>query len=167
MAFVEAYTRAVGSSNLKCDEYHSDTDKLAAAALSGDLGSLIFRVKYANDASSYSALLNQWCDMVKIKAALRGWPIDISVSQVAKLSLNHFLNDICEHCGGKGYQAVSGVPQVMSDIPCKCCSGSGTKKVAAKKDILQYVEDMAESLADLSRTSAQTAMRKLSSEMNL
>lgn len=165
--FVEGYTRAVGSSNLKCDEYHTDTDKLAAAALSGDLGSRIFRVRYANDASSYPALLDAWCDMVKIKAALRGWPIDVSAGQIAKLSLAHFLNDVCEPCGGKGYLPVIGAPQVVSDTPCKCCSATGIKPVHAKRDIIQYVADMVESLADLSRTSAQTAMRKLSSDMDL
>ena len=48
---------ALGSANLKDDAHHHATEVLAAAALSRDLGTKLFRVKYAGDATSYPARL--------------------------------------------------------------------------------------------------------------
>lgn len=48
MGFAEKYVASIGSSNLMDDAQHHQTDPLAAAALAGDIGALLCRVKYAD-----------------------------------------------------------------------------------------------------------------------
>ena len=52
MNVIEKYTSALGSSNLCDDAHHHSTEVLAAAALCRDLGTKLFRVTYAGDATS-------------------------------------------------------------------------------------------------------------------
>lgn len=165
--FAKQYSRAIHSSNLKSDEYHTDTDKLAAAAHSGDLGSLLFRVKYANDATTYSTLLTKWMEIVTKKCAMREWPKHVSALKVAAASLDYWLNDVCPVCSGKCYKPVPNVPTVLSDTVCQACLGQGKKPLVFESRSRDYVADMIEELDDLARSAAQIAMRKLASEMDL
>ncbi|MDC8759045.1 hypothetical protein [Janthinobacterium fluminis] len=118
MNVIQKYTRALGSSNLRDDAHHHSTEVLAAAALCHDLGTKLFRVKYAGDATSYPALLEAWREVVITKAAHRTWPADVSPAKVARLSLDHWLNDVCLACTGRGYEPVRGKASTMSDVPC-------------------------------------------------
>lgn len=167
MSFAEKYVRAVSSSNLRDDAHHHNTEPLAAAALCRDLGTKLFRVKFASDATSYQALLTAWREIVIGKAATRTWPADISPAKIARLSLNHWLNDVCPACTGRASEPVRGVPSVMSDTPCRPCRGSGRKAVVARHNELQLVEDMVEALDAISAFAAGQAMKMLASEMDL
>ncbi|KQQ32004.1 hypothetical protein ASF61_16860 [Duganella sp. Leaf126] len=162
---IQKYTRALGASNLRDDAQHHQTEVLAAAALCRDLGTKLFRVKYAGDASSYSALLDAWREIVKTKAAHRTWPADVSPAKVARLSLDHWLNDVCPACTGRGYEAVRGQPTVLSDVACRACAGGGTRAVQAQHKLQHLVEDMVEALNAMSAHAAGQTMKRLAKEV--
>ncbi len=166
MGIEKSYARATLSSNLKDDEFHHDHEKLAAVALSSKFGSSLFRVKYANDTSSYQALLDEWETEVGVKSVLRKWPQHVKYAHVARLSLNHWLNDLCLECGGKGVRPMPDMPQVLSDDPCPSCNGTGVAHVSCERRDLKYVEDMIEDLHELVRSAGAQAMRKLASDMD-
>jgi len=163
----QQYSKAAQSSDLTCDQWHQHTDVLAAVALSSELGGLLWRVKYSNDATSYGALLTSWHAIVKRKAELRTWPAEISPSQIARLSLDHWLTDICPSCTGRGWEPVKDVPSVMSDTPCKSCNGTSKRALQVKHAIQKYVEEMVETLENMQSRAASVAMHKLSAEMDL
>lgn len=165
MGITARYASATRSSNLKDDAHHHQTEPLAAVALCGetgmnDISHLIWRVKFANDATSFKPLQMKWMEIVKKKSAHRKWPSHISTYSVATKSLNHFLNDICPVCMGKGHLSLFGTP-VLSDEPCPACNGQGVKELDCGKDLRDYVSDMVESLEEMQRFAAVQAMRKL------
>lgn len=166
----QKYARATQSSNLKSDEFHHDTDKLAAVALSGGagFGNLLFRVKYANDSTSYVALAEAWEWEVKKRAALdrRPWPLHINAAAVAKASLKYWLNDLCPVCGGKGVKKMEFV-DVLSDEPCESCEGSGKRPMDCDARIHGYVAQMVLVIEAMTITAGANAMRRLSSDMDL
>jgi hypothetical protein len=157
----------MGSSNLRDDAHHHSTEVLAAAALCRDLGTKLFRVKYAGDPTTYPALLEVWREIVIIKAQHRRWPADVSPAKIARLSLDHWLNDVCPACTGRSYEPVKGVPRLMSDMPCRACMGTGRRAIEAKHNLLQLVADMVESLDAMSSHAASQTMRRLATEMEL
>lgn len=164
---IQKYTRAIGSSNLRDDAQHHQTEVLAAASLCRDLGTKLFRVKFAGDATSYPALLEAWREIVIGKAALRTWPADVSPSKVARLSLDHWLNDVCPACTGRGYEMVRGQPTVLSDVACRACAGQATRAVQVQHKLQHLVEDMVEALNAMSAHAAGQTMRRLANEMEL
>ncbi len=167
MNVIQKYTSALGSSNLRDDAHHHSTEVLAAAALCRDLGTKLFRVKYAGDATSYPALLDAWREIVKSKAGHRTWPADVSPAKVARLSLDHWLNDVCPACTGRAYEPVRGQTTVMSDIACRACAGSGTRAVQAQHKMLHLVEDMVEALNAMAAHAAGQTMKRLAADMSL
>ncbi|ATD62513.1 MAG: hypothetical protein ACOH2S_27565 [Janthinobacterium svalbardensis] len=165
MNVIQKYTRAIGSSNLRDDAHHHSTEVLAAAALCRDLGTKLFRVKYAGDATSYASLLDAWREIVKTKAAHRTWPADVSPAKVAKLSLDHWLNDVCPACTGRCYEPVRGQATVLSDVSCKACAGTGTRAVQVQHKLLHLVEDMVEALHAMCKHAAGQTIKRLAEEM--
>jgi hypothetical protein len=161
----EKYSRSINSSNLRSDEHHFDTDNLAAVALSSDLGNVLFRVKYGNDATTYNTLLMAWKDKVAKKADLRKWPRHITARKVAEISLSYWLNDVCEVCEGRGYETLPNSP-VLSDDVCKCCKGEKKKPLVCEANWRDYILDMLEDLEEMARYSAGEAMKKLARDMD-
>jgi hypothetical protein len=166
----QRYARATQSSNLKSDEYHFDTDKLAAVALSNiaGFGSLLLRVKYANDATSYVQLAEAWEWEVKKRAALARppWPMHIKEANVAKAALKYWLNDLCPVCGGKGVSKMEFV-DVLSDDPCDHCEGSGKRPMECADQIRRYAVEMVYVLEEITIAAGSQAMKKLASDMDL
>lgn len=162
----QRYSKATQSSDLTDDQWHTQTDILAAVALSSALGTLLFRVKYANDATTYPTLLEKWLVIVGKKAALRSWPSHIKITVVAEQSLRHWLHDVCETCAGKGYKVMEGAP-ILSDEPCKGCHGTGKKPLACEKRHQDYVADMVEALEQMTLRAGSAALRKLAQNMDL
>lgn len=161
----QRYARATQSNNLRSDELHYDVDSLAAVALSSEFGGMLFRVKYANDSSSYVRLAEVWEWEVKKRAALQRWPTRINDAKVAKASLKYWLNDICPACQGHG---VTKKPfeEALSDEPCDVCEGSGKRPIECHPELLQYVQRMVCALDEVAATAGQAAMAKLASEMD-
>jgi hypothetical protein len=164
MGIVEKYCRATQSSNLKDDAQHHSTEALAAVALSdlgfNGIGNLLFRVKYANDATSYRRLAERWETIVLAKSQHRKWPSHVPPKKVAELALAHFLNDVCPGCSGKGHLPLDAAP-ILSDDPCPVCAGRGTVDVDCERRLEDYVKDMVESLNEMVRHAGALALRKL------
>lgn len=156
----QRYARAVGSGNLKCDSEHFDTDVLAAVALSSRFGGLLFRVKYFNEAASYTRLLHQWTWIVSTKAARRAWPTHVPVDKVAAISLARWLNSVCPACMGRKHEAIFNTP-ALSDKACRVCEGSGQAPLRVDPRVRDYVLDMIEEIAEMERTAASRAAKKL------
>lgn len=192
MGIVKKYARATISSNLRDDAYHHDHEKLAAVAAAGLIdgvwphSNMLLRVKYAGDASSYPRLAEEWRALVKIKAALRGWPVEVSASKVARLALNHWLTDVCPACGGRGGLPHNEITSVISDDPCPVCAGAGTRPLelrpVAVRDygsaticiwfphirparLIPYVQAMVELLEGLTIRAGSEAIRQLAGDM--
>lgn len=164
---IARYTRAIAASNLRDSPLHHQTEVLAAAALSGGIGTLLFRAKYAGDVTAIPRLHEAWRDIVVTKAGLRNWPADISPTKVARLSLDHWLLDVCESCTGRAYEPLAGIPSVLSDNPCRACSGSGKRPLVAQHKLQRVIEDMLESLDAMAADAAGAMMRRLASDMDL
>lgn len=167
MKVIQNYSRAINSSNLKDDEHHHATEVLAAAALASALGTKLFRVKYASDATSYNALLTSWHEIVKAKAGIRGWPSDVSASQIARLSLDYWLNDVCTVCCGTGHESVPNVPNVLRDEPCGGCNGTAKRPIQARNGIVKYMTEAVEALEAMTIHAGGATMRKLAKKMDL
>ncbi len=156
----ERYSRSVISSNLRDSEHHHATDVLAAVALSSELGTLLFRVKYANDKESYPQLRAEWIKKVTHKADYRHWPTVINPKTIAIMTLDYWLNDVCEHCNGLGYEKHENAP-TLTDKACKYCEGTGTKPFTCQRSWLKYANDVLDELHQLSETAGANAVKKL------
>ena len=162
---VARYTRATNSSNLKCDEYHTDVDSLAAVAMSDkDFGHLLFRVKYAFDPTSYKRLLDEWKRYVKIKAVVHNWPQHVKEDAVASLVLSYWLNDKCRACGGKKHLEL--FPRVLEEECCPHCNGSGKRPIQCNGRLKPYVLGMLDTIERLAIQAGGEAMAKLASKMD-
>lgn len=160
MTLAERYVRAVGSGNLKSDEFHYDTDVLAAMALSSSFGGLLFRAKYFNDATSYRRLLAQWTWIVSAKAGRRAWPVHVPIDKVAYLSLKRWMNSVCPACTGRKQETIFNTP-TLSAKNCSLCDGTGQTELRCNPAIRDYVLDMVEELYDDERRAGARAKKKL------
>ena len=82
MGFAEKFIASLSSQNLRDDAVHHDLDVIAAAALAGDMGALLCRVKYADgtvsrlfegNAGNLAQLLRAWTAAVTQKGRARRW----------------------------------------------------------------------------------------------
>lgn len=121
MGFADRFVRSLVSSDLRDDAHHHDLDAIAAAALAGDIGSLLSRVKYADgtinrlfegNSQNLAQLLKLWKTVVAKKGQERRWVKDNTAwglqaamalyARVAECSLAHWLDGKCKPCGGTG-----------------------------------------------------------------
>lgn len=107
-----------------------------------------------------------WRDMVVTKAGLRNWPAHVSAEKVARLSLAFWLNDVCPACTGRCFEPLAGIPSVLSNTPCRACSGSGKRPLVAPHRLLRFIQDMVEVLDAAAQHAAGEMMRRLASEMD-
>lgn len=173
MGFAEKFVASLQSSNLRDDAFHHDLDAIAAAALAGDLGSLLCRVKYADgtlnklfegNSGNLAQLLRIWTAAVTEKGRSRGW-IKASTAwdqqaahalyrRVAHASLAHWLNSNCDKCCGTGVSADRCV--------CSTCKGTGQAQVQCAGGFeRERIEDMISELKGLVMAHQGRASAKL------
>jgi len=160
MGFADKFVRSLGSHDLRDDAFHHDLDAIAAAALAGDIGSLLSRVKYADgtvnrlfegNPQNLANLLRVWTNAVIEKGRARRWvkegtAWDAQAAQalyrrVAERSLAHWLDGKCKPCGGAG--------QTQERRVCTTCRGSGKAEVAGGGFERERVLDMVGELENL------------------
>ena len=119
MGFAEHFIASLSSHNLRDDALHHDLDVIAAAALAGDMGALLCRVKYADgtisrvfegNAGNLAQLLRAWTAAVTKKGQARRWvkastawdaqAANTLYRRVAEASLAHWLDSKCKVCHG-------------------------------------------------------------------
>ena len=161
MGFADRYISAIGSSNLMDDALHHQTEPLAAAALAGDIGALLCRVKYADgtlakmfegNVGNLAQLLRIWTAEVIRRGQTRRWvpantAWDAQAAQalyrrVAEKSLAHWLDSTCKGCSGTGVRALLG------NGICTSCKGSGAAAIHGTAGLeLERVKDMVSELS--------------------
>ena len=171
MQIAQRYDSASVSTNLKDDEFHHQTEILAAMGMVSThetckLASKLYRVKFALDASSYNSLLEEWTEIVVKKKSNRKWPDFVFAGQIARLSLDHCLNDVCKICYGKGHLPLvtelgTEIKTVLSDDPCPACNGTSKRPIEAKHALVKYVEDMVEVLEKMIIHAGGEVIRKI------
>lgn len=162
MGFADKFVHSLKSSNLKDDAFHHDLDAIAAAALAGDLGSLLCRVKYADgtinklfegNSGNLAQLLRMWTAAVTEKGRARHWvkinsERDIFTAhalykRVAHASLAHWLDGHCKCCNGTGVS-------LKSLRACVTCAGSGNAEVACSGGFeRERIKDMVSELLSI------------------
>lgn len=178
MGFADKFVASLQSSNLRDDAFHHDLDAIAAAALAGDLGSLLCRVKYGDgtinklfegNSGNLAHLLRIWTAAVTEKGRSRGWiksntAWDQQAAQalyrrVAHASLAHWLDGHCKVCGGTG-GVLSGSKGLKV---CSACVGTGKADISAGGFEREKILDMVSDLEHISNSHSARAMRALRS----
>ena len=164
MGFADRYISAIGSSNLKDDAMHHQTEPLAAAALAGDIGSLLCRVKFADgtlnrmfegNQQNLAQLLRIWTAEVIRRGRARRWVPENTAwdaqsaqalyRRVAEKSLAHWLDRTCKGCSGTGVKALLG------NGICASCKGTGAAAIHGTAGLeLERVKDMVSELSAIS-----------------
>lgn len=177
MGFADRYIHALGASNLKDDARHHQAEPLlaaafAAASLTGDLGPLLHRVKYAQGAArtafegnpgNVAQLLRLWVAEVTKRGRARRWVPENTAwdadaahklyRTVAEHSLAHWIDDKCEPCGGTG---------IDSTRSCKACAGTGRAELTmAAGFVREHTLDMSSELANIAASHAARAAARL------
>ncbi|MFA6204403.1 MAG: hypothetical protein WC710_14590 [Gallionella sp.] len=158
----EKYTMSVNSSSLTDDARHHSLDVIAAVALSSDIGSALFRVKYAMDKKSLPELIQLWRGKVAKKAKERGWERHARI--VADESLLYWLDDRCKVCEGRGAPKIIHSP-VLEDCVCHACNGTAKRRLIVVPEIGDYVLDALEQLASMEREAGARAVKKLADQV--
>lgn len=169
MNVIVKYARATATSNLKDDMRHHQAEPLAAVALAdlNGIGSMLWRLKYALDASVYNRLLQEWTEIVKRKSIRESWGRSADVKQIAKLSLNHWVNDVCEACDGTGKQVHPDNSQLRIDDDCPVCNGSARRPLTCFKNQLEFVGRCVEVLESKERELGGRVIAKLAKDFEL
>ncbi|WP_198116911.1 hypothetical protein [Massilia rhizosphaerae] len=177
MGFADRYIHSLSASNLKDDERHHQTEPLMASAfavanLTGDLGPLLHRVKFADstarsafegNAGNLAQLLRLWTAEVTKRGRARRWvpentAWDADAAQklyraVAEHSLAYWLDGKCDSCGG------TGVEQARA---CRCCGGTGKAELTmAAGFVREHTLDMVSELHNIADNHAARAASKL------
>ena len=163
MGFTDRYIASIGSSNLMDDALHHQTDPLAAAAIAGDIGALLCRVKYADgtlnrmfegNQQNLAQLLRIWTAEVIKRGRFRRWVPENTAwdaagaqalyRRVAEKSLAHWLDGTCKGCSGTGVKVLLGNGQ------CTSCKGTGVAPVYGVAGLeLERVKDMVSELSSI------------------
>jgi hypothetical protein len=177
MGFADRYIHALSASNLKDDDRHHQAEPLMASAfasanLTGDLGPLLHRVKFADiaartafegNAVNLAQLLRLWTAEVTKRGRARRWVPENTAwdaeaaqklyCQVAEHSLAYWLDGKCDPCGGTG---------VKEARACKCCNGSGKAELTmAAGFVREHTLNMVSELHNIADGHASRAASKL------
>ena len=153
----ERISQAQGSKNLGETglEEVGDVDIVRAmgmVAQSHPLGVSLWRCRYAGDMRELPGVLTGLMNL-----AGRHGKDPQEVPRVVR----HWLQDVCEHCQGRGYLPVAGTP-VLSDDLCPVCDGSGRAPLAnPTPDALWVMEQ----IAAAERLTAAAIMRKVALDL--
>ncbi len=180
MGFADRYIQALAASNLRSDAQHHQADPLMAAAFAaaeskGDIGLLLYRVKYADglgakafegNSANLAQLLRLWTAEVSKRGRARRWVPENTAwdaqaarklyRTVAEHSLAYWLDSRCKECAG------TGAGEARS---CPACEGKGEAPIAcAGGFVRERVKDMVSELHNIVATQARLANRRLRSK---
>lgn len=172
MGFADRYVGALGSSNLMDDALHHQTEALAAAALSGDIGALLCRTKYADGTihklfesgtQNLAHLIRIWTAAVTEKGNARRWikTEDMAIAhilyrRVAEASLAYWLDGKCKKCAG------TGITVLMGNCKCTACKGTGAAEITGMREYEKKLTlDMVSELTALYDSHARRATAML------
>ena len=160
MTSKERITSAQGSSNLRelPPEQLGDVDILRAwgsVGIHNPIGVSLWRLKYGGQRREYQAALEGIVGVM----ARRNYSDIGSIARV----LNHWLDDICHACHGRGYDLVPGTP-ALSERACQCCHGQGRTKLEKMNDQEVWLSFRIE---QFERDVASAVMKKLDTDLDM
>jgi hypothetical protein len=165
MAFVDRYIRALGASQREVEPLLATA--FAATGASGELGSLLLRVKHVDDPMRHpgnlSRVLFLWTAEVGRRGRARKWMAEATAwdvqaanklyRTVAELSLAHWLDGDCRSCKGSGH---------AGQYACRDCEGRGEAPIQhAGGFVRERVKDMVSDLHDIASHHAARANARL------
>lgn len=159
----DKYATSLDSYNLKVDCDNHQADAIIAVALSdtAGIGSLLWRAKYHNDSTVYFRLLEQWTLIVIKKSIKENWNVKEKAKEIARISLQYWLNDVCEACKGTAKAPHPANAQVLSDDPCVTCNGTAKRPISGFRAQIEYISNCVEMLETEEKTLGSRAMQKL------
>jgi hypothetical protein len=120
MSLREVMGGAFDADDLSTKIWESDVDRIAAMGFTSRLGSLLWRLKYANDHRAYKPAV-----LVLAKKAKSGFPIGM---RLCELALREWCMPQCEVCRG--------AKEIMVEdlrIVCKGCDGIGVRRYTSRE----------------------------------
>lgn len=156
----ERYASSSISSDLTDDAHHHALDVVAAVAMAGGIGGLLYRVKYALDASSYPQLRTAWHDLIIETADKRHWPTNINLRRLSSITLDYWINDRCGDCNALGFGKFANAPMLTGDV-CVMCDGTGTRPFTCDSTMRRYAIDSISNLECIASEAGAAARRKL------
>ena len=125
-SLVERLALAQISSHLGKGERQMPIDRVCALGFAPKLGSLLIRLKGANDAPSYGEAKNLIADRLLQIGKRKNWGPYPGMLRIADAALTFYLFDMCKSCEGRGQMAhsYSGPADEDAGNVCPSCGGS-------------------------------------------
>ena len=96
---------------------------LGVVSIREPLADAVFRLKYANEASSYPDAMTAVRTLARFLNKKAGWKLsERHTNAMAKAVLDYWLDDLCPACEGRGWLKPEGAP-ILSNHPCPACLG--------------------------------------------
>lgn len=112
----------------------------------------LWRLKYSDDRREYRAVVEGLITLM----VNRGWD-ESEVLELVPIVVNHWMNDVCRPCNGRGYERVTGTP-MLSDAPCLHCDGQGRSQCPDSGDSALW---LTEAIAGMERSMALAIMERI------
>ncbi len=94
---------------------------LGIVGITEPLAHAVFRLKYANVASSYPQVLADVRSLARKLNANRNWRLRRQhLDEMSKVVLDYWLSDTCPACEGRAWRAAAGTPYLTDDA-CPAC----------------------------------------------
>jgi hypothetical protein len=130
------------------------------------IGSLLWRIKYHNDGSVYFQLLRDWEVIIVEKANKENWSVKNQAKLIAKISLQHWIDDVCRSCRGTARAPHPANDQVLSDDPCPTCNGTAKRPLSGFKNQLEHIGNCLAMLESEERILGSLVVKKLANDFN-
>jgi hypothetical protein len=98
----------------------TSSDRIGALAFADKLGSLLWRLRWANDAAAFEPAVELLAKRCRGRRATDGRRHLVAV---CRLALEEWLDDQCRKCGGRGHTINKGVKHA-----CAKCDATGTRR---------------------------------------
>jgi hypothetical protein len=167
--FIDLYSSAVNSSNLKSEELtdRSDSDVLTAmgwAAQHHPLGAALQRLFVDSKPQQVIDLLATMARERSFKVRAR--ITEVQARNIAEKTLAWYRFGTCGDCGGTGKELIAGTPH-LSEHDCPTCEGTGRRPF--EREFQHEVREIAlwlrDEIAKHQARAGQAAMRSISLEL--
>lgn len=160
MSIADRYASATTSSKLKATEGQGDLDVLTAAGWAGkgsnNTATTLYRMKHTGKHIGFHGVVTEMHDwvnsQVKRKAVRHA---GARTKEVVERTVMWWLNNSCEHCGGRGHPNFPGTPVMKDDEDCPECHGKGVEPLE-KAVPVKHIEMAEAVLGEIDRVTRDT-----------
>jgi hypothetical protein len=141
----------------KTSDQLADVDVIRACgmvAVKMPLSIALWRWKYAHADEEATEILKTLIELVLNRARA---PDVTSATELVGRVVGHWIDTVCSHCDGRGYETMPGTP-MLSDKACDHCGGSGHVKFKERSEDELWLLDRLEAME---REAAAAVRKKL------